>query len=215
MGLYGACALAAFAVFVQALRVGGAYATRQSLKVLGYVGAGFTASFGLFALLLAALTTVPQWGFPEAGHIDAAALILIGSVAAFTTSFPFRDWYYEQVAQPKLDITAFNALATAVSTDEVLQARLAVLDSPEPAPGSVAASVTDAEIAQFGAAMVQVRAAAPTGGAAPTTEQQAAMASAVQASGLALDRFNAIAQAVSTDERLQARLALADAQSGS
>lgn len=113
-----------------------------------------------------------------------------------------------------MDITAFNALATAVSTDEVLQARLAVLATPESPAGSVAASVTDAEVAQFGAAMVQVRAAAPTDGTAPTTEQQAAMAAAVSASGLALDRFNAIAGAVSTDERLRARLELADAKGG-
>jgi len=116
------------------------------------------------------------------------------------------------VASSGMDIAAFNALATAVSTDEVLQARLAVFATPESAAGSVGASVTDAEIAQFGAAMVAVRAAAPTGGAAPTTEQQAAMASAVSASGLALDRFNAIAGAVGSDSRLRARLELADAQ---
>lgn len=114
------------------------------------------------------------------------------------------------VSSSGMDITAFNALGTAVSTDEVLQARLAVLATPESPAGSVAASVTDAEVAQFGAAMVQVRAAAPTDGAAPTTEQQAAMAAAVSASGLALDRFNAIAQAVSSDERLRTRLELAD-----
>ena len=118
------------------------------------------------------------------------------------------------VASSGMDITAFNALATAVSTDEVLQARLAVLATPESPAGSVAASVTDAEVAQFGAAMVQVRAAAPAAGATPTAEQQAAMAAAVSASGLALDRFNAIAGAVSTDERLRARLELADAKGG-
>jgi hypothetical protein len=113
-----------------------------------------------------------------------------------------------------MEIDAFNALATAVSTDPVLQARLAVLATPESPAGSVAASVTDAEAAQFAAAMVQVRAAAPTDGSAPNAEQQAAMASAVSASGLALDRFNAISQAVSTDERLRARVALADAKAG-
>ena len=113
-----------------------------------------------------------------------------------------------------MDITAFNALATAVSTDAVLQARLAVLATPDSPAGSVAASVTDAEVVQFGAAMTAVHAAMPAGGAAPTTEQQAAMAAAVSASGLALDRFNAIAGAVSTDERLRARLELADAKGG-
>lgn len=113
-----------------------------------------------------------------------------------------------------MDIASFNALATAVSSDAVLRARLAVIGTPDSPAGSVAASVTDAEAAQFASAMVQVRAAAPTDGSAPNTEQQAAMASAVSASGLALERFNAIAQAVAGDERLRARLALADARGG-
>ena len=38
------------------------------------------------------------------------------------------------------------------------------------------------------------------------------MAAAVSSSGLALDRFNAISGAVSADERLRARLELADDQ---
>ena len=46
----------------------------------------------------------------------------------------------------------------------------------------------------------------------PAVEQQTAMAAAVSESGLALERFNAISQAVSSDARLQARLELADAQ---
>jgi hypothetical protein len=113
-----------------------------------------------------------------------------------------------------MDIAAFNALATAVSTDEVLQARLTVVSTPESPAGSVAASVTDAEVVQFGAAMTAVRAAMPAGGAAPTTEQQAAMAAGVSSSGLALDRFNAIAGAVGADERLRARLQLAAVRGG-
>lgn len=113
-----------------------------------------------------------------------------------------------------MDITAFNALAAAVSTDAVLQARLAVFATPDSPAGSVAASVTDAEVAQFAAAMTAVRAAAPAGGATPTAEQQAAMAAAVSSSGLALDRFNAISGAVSADARLRARLQLADAKAG-
>jgi hypothetical protein len=113
-----------------------------------------------------------------------------------------------------MDITTFNALGTAVSTDPILQARLAVIDTPESPAGSVGASVTDAEAAQFAAAMVKVRAAAPTDGSAPNAEQQAAMAAAVSESGLALERFNAISAAVSGDTRLQARLALADARGG-
>lgn len=118
------------------------------------------------------------------------------------------------VASSGMDIEAFNALATAVSTDEVLQARLGVFATPASPAGSVAASVTDAEVAQFAAAMVQVRAAAPTDGSAPSDEQQAAMASAVSASGLELERFNAIATAVSSDARLRARLELANVRAG-
>lgn len=113
-----------------------------------------------------------------------------------------------------MDIASFNALATAVSGDRVLQARLAVFSTSESPAGSVAASVTDAEVAQFAAAMTAVRAAMPAGGAAPTDEQQAAMAAAVSGSGLALDRFNAISGAVSTDARLRARLDLANARAG-
>ncbi|MES2861836.1 MAG: hypothetical protein V4701_10200 [Pseudomonadota bacterium] len=115
------------------------------------------------------------------------------------------------VASSGMEVEAFNALATAVSTDEVLQARLAVLAAPESPAGSVAASVTAEEVSQFGAAMVFVRAAGPTDGTPPTAEQQTAMAAAVAASSLSLERFNEIATAVSTDERLRARLELSDA----
>lgn len=106
----------------------------------------------------------------------------------------------------------FNALAVRVSSDAVLQARLALLDTPEPAPGSVAARVTDAEVQQFSAAMVNVRAAAPSDGSTPTPEQAQAMAAAVTGSGLTTERFNEIATAVSQDAHLRARVRLADAQ---
>lgn len=118
------------------------------------------------------------------------------------------------VASSGMDIDAFNALAVAVSQDEVLQARLGVFSAPESPAGSVAASVTDAEVAQFAAAMAGVRAAAPTDGSTPSDEQQAAMASAVSSSGLELERFNAIATAVSADPRLRARLELANVRAG-
>ena len=71
------------------------------------------------------------------------------------------------VASSGMDIAAFNALATALSTDEVLRTRVVLLLTPESPAGSVAASVTDAEVVQFGAAMTAVRAAMPAGGAAP------------------------------------------------
>ncbi len=85
-------------------------------------------------------------------------------------------------------------------------------DTPEPAPGSVAAGVTDAEVQQFSAAMVNVRAAAPSDGSTPTPEQAQAMAAAVTGSGLTTERFNEIATAVSQDAHLRARVRLVDAQ---
>ncbi len=110
-----------------------------------------------------------------------------------------------------LGVEQFNAISVAVSADPVLRSRLAVLGAPIPAAGSVAASVTDAEVTQFSNVMVKLRELAPAAGAAPTAEQQTEMAAAVQASGLAVDRFNSIAQAVSEDARLRARVELADA----
>lgn len=111
-----------------------------------------------------------------------------------------------------LGIEQFNAISVAVSADPVLRARLAVLGAPMPAAGSVSAAVTDAEVTQFSNVMVKMRELAPAAGSAPTAEQQSEMAAAVQASGLAVDRFNAIAQAVSQDARLRARVELADAE---
>ena len=113
-----------------------------------------------------------------------------------------------------LGVEQFNAISTSVSSDPVLQARLAVLGAPEPAAGSVAAAVTDTEVDQFSATMVRMRAIAPAPGTTPTAEQQAEMAATVQASGLAVDRFNAIATAVSQDDKLRARVELADARRG-
>lgn len=113
-----------------------------------------------------------------------------------------------------LGIEQFNAVSTKVSSDAVLRARLGVLSAPEAAAGSVAAGVSDEEVAQFSAAMARIRDVAPAGGAAPDADQQAAMAAAVSNSGLELERFNAIATAVSEDARLRARVELADAQRG-
>lgn len=113
-----------------------------------------------------------------------------------------------------LGIEQFNAISTSVSSDAILQARLAVLSARAPAAGSVAASVTDAEVDQFSATMVRMRSIAPAAGTTPTAEQQTEMASTVQASGLDVERFNAIAMAVSEDEKLRARVRLADARRG-
>ena len=69
---------------------------------------------------------------------------------------------------------------------------------------------TDAELAAFAGAMERMQTVAQqVQGGQPTPEQQAEMAAAVEASGLEIDRFNAISQAVSTDPVLQARIGVA------
>ncbi|MBA4803403.1 MAG: DUF4168 domain-containing protein [Brevundimonas sp.] len=113
-----------------------------------------------------------------------------------------------------LTLERFNAISQTVQAgDDVLAARLAVARAPDSPAGSVGAAVTDAELDQFAAAMAGVRPIAEQlNGAAPTAEQQTAMAEAIAASGLELERFNAISAALRADERLQARVALAGAR---
>lgn len=115
-----------------------------------------------------------------------------------------------------LTVESFNAISTAVSTDPVLPARIAVLTAPQPAAGSVAAGVTDAELTQFVTAMGQIRTVTDAiVGGQPTPEQSAQMTAAVEGSGLEVERFNAIATAVSTDASLQARAELIGVQQSS
>jgi hypothetical protein len=119
----------------------------------------------------------------------------------------------EAIAQSGLALERFNAISTAVSSDAVVRARLAVAETPPSPAGSAAAGVTDAELTQFSTAMAAVQPiAAALNGAAPDAAQQAQMAEAISGSGLALERFNAISAAVSQDEHLRARLQLADAR---
>lgn len=106
----------------------------------------------------------------------------------------------------------FNAIAQASAQDDELAARIAVARTPAPAAGSVAASVTDAELTQFAAAMKEIRPVAVAANGSPSPEQAAQMQAAVQNSGLEVERFNAIAQAVSAEPRLQARIELIDAR---
>ena len=113
-----------------------------------------------------------------------------------------------------LTIDRFNALSTQVSADAELQARVAIAATPESPEGSVAAGVTDAELAQFAPAYAQVRDIAVAANGAPTAEQQTQMAEIIQNSGLSIERFNEISTALSSDQRLQARVALAEAQAG-
>lgn len=149
----------------------------------------------------------------------AAAMEAVQPIAQAAGSTPTPD----QQAQMAAAITAsglalerFNAISTAVSTDAVVRAR-AELAATDPSPaGSPAAAVTDTEVGQFVVAMAAVQPIAEAlNGAAPSAEQQAGMAAAIEASGLALDRFNAISGAVSQDAHLRARLAVADARRNS
>ena len=89
--------------------------------------------------------------------------------------------------------------------------------SAQAAPASVtpAAAVaqdpgySDDELKKFGTAMEQLSGiSAQIQGGTPTAEQQAEMAGIVENSGLTIDRFNAISQAVSADPVLQARMAV-------
>lgn len=112
-----------------------------------------------------------------------------------------------------LTIERFNEISNAVSADPVLQARVAVAMAPPSPAGTIGAEVTDEELAGFSAAMVQLREiSAGIEGGTPTAEQQSAMAEAVANSGLTIERFNAISNAVPSDEALRARVRLADAR---
>ena len=120
------------------------------------------------------------------------------------------------IQESGLTVESFNAISTAVSTDPVLPARIAVLTAPQPAAGSVAAGVTDAELTQFVTAMGQIRTVTDAvAGGQPTPEQSAQMTAAVEGSGLEVERFNAIATAVSSDASLQARAELIGVQQSS
>lgn len=112
-----------------------------------------------------------------------------------------------------LEVTRFNAISTAVSADPVLAARIAVLNTPAPAPGTPAAGVTDDELTRYVTAMTQIRAVtAEVENGQATPEQSAQLTAAVQGSGLEVERFNTIAQVVSQDAHLQAKAELIDAR---
>ena len=169
----------------------------------------------------AVLAAAPALATIQADYSDAqlqafaSAMIQVRAAAPADGSAPTPEQQAAMAAAVEasgLTPDEFNALAVRVSSDAVLQARLALLDTPEPASGSVAASVSDPEVEQFSAAMVNVRAAAPTDGSTPTPEQAQAMAAAVTGSGLTTERFNEIATAVSQDAHLRARVRLVDAQ---
>lgn len=112
-----------------------------------------------------------------------------------------------------LEVTRFNAISTAVSSDPELAARIAVLNTAPPAPGTPAASVTDDELTRYVTAMTQIRAVtAEVQNGQATPEQSAQLTAAVQGSGLEVERFNTIAQVVSQDDYLQAKAQLIGAR---
>jgi len=109
---------------------------------------------------------------------------------------------------------ATAAAPTAILAALFLTAAPALAQDASPAPAAAAAAgePTDAELTQFAAAMKTVQSVAATvQNGTPTEDQQAQMAAAVQNSGLAVERFNAISAAVSADPMLQARAAVAGA----
>ena len=109
----------------------------------------------------------------------------------------------------------FAAASCAALLTAVASPALAAPISGMQAAASVAPAadaISDQELKSFATAMAAVRPIAEAAGGTPSAEQQAEMAAAIEASGLALTRFNAISGAVSQDAHLRARLAVADAR---
>lgn len=103
---------------------------------------------------------------------------------------------------------AFLAAASALA----LAAPAFAAPAAPAAAAVVRQDVADAELTQYAAAEEGVRAVQAQVQGDITAEQQAAMVAAIEASGLTLERFNAISQAVQAgDEILAARLAVARA----
>lgn len=107
-------------------------------------------------------------------------------------------------------------LIAAVSTAALFAGSALAQDMQAGAPAQAPAAApatgepTDAELAAFAGAMQRMQTVAQqVQGGEPTPEQQAEMAAAVEASGLEIDRFNTISQAVSTDPVIQARVGVA------
>lgn len=147
----------------------------------------------------------------------AAAMAKVRAVAAAVQNgAPTAEQQAEMagaIENSGLTVERFNAISAAVSADEVLQARVAVAGATASAAGSVGAGVTDAETGQFAKAMGTITGIAQAlNGAAPDADQQAAMAEAITASGLTIERFNEISGASGSDAHLRARIALAAAR---
>lgn len=110
------------------------------------------------------------------------------------------------VQQSGLAVERYNAIARASAEDPAIRARIRVLNMPAPPADSVAASVTEDELRRYVVAVDQIRditSDVENGRADP--EQAAALARAVQGSGLPTERYNAIATAVYESDWLRAR----------
>lgn len=180
--------------------------------------AGFPAVAGsLSASVLSLPATVQADAISDAElRSFATAMAAVQPIAAAAGGSPSPEQQAQMAAaigSSGLSLERFNAISTAISQDGVVRARVE-LAATEPSPaGSVAAGVTDTEVEQFATAMAGVQPIARSlNGAAPSADQQAQMAAAITGSGLALERFNAISGAVSQDDHLKARLAVADAR---
>lgn len=193
---------------------------RTSLFIAASIAAliaGGSAAAAPLNSAAAVVQTAPSSDITDAElRAFASAMTEVQTVAAAVEGTPTAEQQAAMAAAVQgsgLVIDRFNTIATAVSQDPTLRARIAVATAPAPAAGSVAAGVSDHELGQFAAAMAVVMGvAANVEGGAATAEQQAEMAAAVQNSGLDIERFNAISTAVSEDESLRARIALINAQ---
>ncbi len=104
-------------------------------------------------------------------------------------------------------IPLFAAVSAVALMAGSVQAAPAVADRP--AVVAQDPGYTDDELKKFGTAMEQLAGiSGQVQGGTPTAEQQAEMAGIVENSGLTIDRFNAISNAVSADPVLQARMAV-------
>jgi len=173
------------------------------------------AAAAVAALAISAGAAVAQASFTDAQLASyAAARTKVGAIAQTVQGQPTAEQQKQMsdaVTASGLTIEQFNAIANAASADPVLKARVAVAGATPSAAGSVGASVTDEELGKFAATMAKLRTIVPAG-STPNDAQKAEMNAAVQASGLSVERFNAIAVAISQDAHLRARVQLADAK---
>lgn len=109
-------------------------------------------------------------------------------------------------------MAATIAAAPALAEDTAATpAPAAPAPAPAPAPAETVAPISDAELDKFAGAAIKVNEIAKDA-ALDAEGKQAAMVSAVQASGLEAVRFNEIATKSQTDEALKTRLAEAFAR---